>query len=205
MKQKMLFLFVVIVIICTSCNQQYSTTESANIADDIPITYSESMHNNQAPNGDLEIQKIELYGTWSLDKVILSSKNYVGEKNWGDGHIFSEKQYVGYEVEYTPDYFRLGDQKFFSPMYKVSEFRFYDFNNNGDFENPDLYEFVKKEGVHIDKIEEYENMDDIPLTYFLVTLNENNFIPVGDQCLLLNENIMLVGVWGDVILAHRLE
>lgn len=28
-------------------------------------------------------------------------------------------------------------------------------------------------------MDEYENVDDIPLDYFLVTFKENNFIPVG--------------------------
>jgi hypothetical protein len=85
------------------------------------------------------------------------------------------------------------------------DFTFYDFNNNGDFESPDLYDFVEKEGIKVDKMEEYENIDDIPLAYYLVAFKENYFIPVGTQIVLLNENTMLVGVWGDIILAHRAE
>jgi hypothetical protein len=37
----------------------------------------------------------------------------------------------------------------------------------------------------------------------LVTFKENYFTPVGTQIELLNENVILVGVWGDIILAHR--
>lgn len=33
-----------------------------------------------------------------------------------------------------------------------------------DFEY--LYEFVEKERIKVDKMEDYENMDDIPLVYF---------------------------------------
>jgi hypothetical protein len=64
-----------------------------------------------------------------------------------------------------------------------------------NFEYPDLYEFVEKERIKVDKMEDYENMDDIPLVYFLVTFKENYFITVGTQIVLLNENVMLVGVW----------
>jgi hypothetical protein len=210
MKKKLLFLFVVLIIISTSCNQQSfyprtenSVTEFSNIVEGVPASDKKTKNNYEESSGNFDIENLKIYGTWSLDKIVLTSKDYIGEKNWGDGHIFNEKQYVGYEVEYTSEYFRLGEQIFFSPMYEVSDFTFYDFNNNGDFEYPDLYEFVEKEGIEIDKMEEYENMDDIPLAYFLVSFKENNFIPVGSQIILLNENTMLVGVWGNVILAHR--
>ena len=214
MNKKIVFLFAVIMIMCTSCNRQSffpevdvsdSITESGNITNEIPIALNESENFNQEFNGELDLERLKIFGTWSLDKIILSSKEYTGEKNWGDGHIFKEKEYIGYEVEYTTDYIRLGNQKFFSPMYEITELSFYEFNNNGDFENPDLSEFVKKEGMYVNKMEEYENMDNIPLIYFLITFKENNFIPVGTQCVFLDENTMLVGVWGDVILAHRLE
>lgn len=212
MNKKVLFLSVVFIIISTSCNQQSfyvetgaenSITEFPNTVEQVPTSGSTTKNNYQELNGNLDTEKLKIYGTWSLDKIILTSKDYVGEKNWGDGHIFNEKQYVGYEVEYTPEYFRLGEQKFFSPTYEVSEFNFYDFNNNGDFEHPDLYEFVEKERIKIANEEEYENIDDIPLAYFLVTFKENYFIPVGTQIVLLNEHTMLVGVWGNIILAHR--
>lgn len=201
-------------ITSTSCNQQSfypevetanNITELSNIVEEVSSAYNESKNTYQESSSDWDIEKLKIYGTWSLDKIILSSKDYIGEKDWGDGHIFNEKQYVGYEVEYTPEYFRLREQKFFSPMYSVSEFKFYDFNNNGNFKYPDLYEVVKKEGIKVNKMEEYEDMGDIPLAYFLVMFEENNFIPVGTQSVLLNENTMLVGVWGDVILAHRVE
>ncbi|MDR1773216.1 MAG: hypothetical protein LBS02_21655 [Hungatella sp.] len=212
MNKKVLFLFVVLIIISTSCNQQSfypetenSITESPNIVEGVPPSGSETKNNYQESYGNLDIEKLKIYGTWSLDKIVLTSKDYIGEKNWGDGHIFNEKQYVGYEIEYTPEYFRLGEQKFFSPTYEVLDFTFYNFNNNGDFESPDLYDFVEKEGIKVDKMEEYENIDDIPLAYYLVAFKENYFIPVGTQIVLLNENTMLVGVWGDIILAHRAE
>ena len=208
MNKKILFLFLfVITITSMSCNQKSFYTEaetSNNITELSDITEEVSIDHDEESNTDRDIENLKIYGTWSLDKIILSSKDYIGEKNWGDGHIFNEKQYVGYEIEYTPEYFRLGEQKFSSPMYEVSDIKFYNFNDNGDFEQPDLYEFVKKEEIKIHKMDEYENMDDIPLDYFLVSFEENNFIPVGTQCVLLNENTMLVGVWGNVILAHRI-
>lgn len=146
----------------------------------------------------------KFFGVWSLDRIVLESNNYDGEKK-RDGRIFSEKEYLGYEVEYTSEFFRLGEQKFFSPKYKIYDFTFYDYNNNGDFEYPDLYYLVEEGGIKIDHIEEYENIGDIPLVYFTVSFEENNFIPVGSQCVLLNEDTMLVGVWGNVILAHRVD
>ncbi len=212
MNKKVLFLSVVFIIISTSCNQQSfyletgvenSITEFPNTVEQVPTSGSTTKNNYQESNGNLDTEKLKIYGIWSLDKIILTSKDYAGEKNWGDGHIFNEKQYVGYEVEYTSEYFRLGKQKFFSPEYEIYDLAFYDYNNNGDFESPDLYDFVDKGEVKVDKMEEYKNLDDIPLAYYLVTFKENYFIPVGTQIVLLNENTILVGVWGNVILAHR--
>lgn len=56
----------------------------------------------------------KFFGVWNLDRIVLESNNYKGEKR-RDGRIFSENEYLGYEVEYTLEFFRLGDQKFLFP------------------------------------------------------------------------------------------
>lgn len=54
-------------------------------------------------------------------------------------------------------------------------------------------------------LDEYEYMGDVSLVYFVILFDEHHFTPVGTQCVLLNENTMLVVVWGKIILAHRVE
>jgi len=91
MYKKIVFLFAVIMIMCTSCNRQSffpevdvsdSITESGNITNEIPIALNESENFNQEFNGELDLERLKIFGTWSLDKIILSSKEYTGEKNW---------------------------------------------------------------------------------------------------------------------------
>ena len=38
-----------------------------------------------------------------------------------------------------------------------------------------------------------------------VSYGEFDFIPVGAQCVILNEGTMLIGLWGKILLAHRIS
>lgn len=154
-------------------------------------------------NNSEQNNEFDFFGTWSLDKVVLKSKNYDGD-NWG-GIMFYKHDYVGYEIEYNSQFFRLGNEKFFNPEYKLYDFIARDYNINGDFETLDFYDFIIDEEIKIDGLEKYEDIEDFPLVYFVVSFKEDYFIPIGSQCIVLNKDTMLIGVWGEVILAHRIE
>ncbi|MDL2302208.1 hypothetical protein LJC58_07630 [Lachnospiraceae bacterium OttesenSCG-928-D06] len=83
------------------------------------------------------------------------------------------------------------------------------YDYGGKFRLPDLYGFIVEEGIELSGMNGYEYLSDIPLqridVKFLgeVSYDEYNFIPVGTQCVLLNEDVMLIGVWGKILVAYR--
>ena len=143
------------------------------------------------------------FGKWSLDRIVLTTIDYDGQKR--QGSYYYERDYLGYEVEYNSQFFRLGDEIFYNPTYRQHDFEIYYYNGQGDFQSPDFYEFVLEEGIEIDRADEFERLEDVPLAYFVVLLEQEVTFLVGKQCALLNKDTMLVGVRGQIILAHRVE
>lgn len=158
----------------------------------------------QNSNLDNDSNNLKFFGIWSLDEIVLESNNYSGEK-YRDGRKFSEKEYIGCEIEYQSQFFRLKDEKFFNPTYTLYDFTVFDYDINGDFQTPDFYDLIKNKQILVNKSEEYKDMAEVPLLYFTLSFNETHFIPIGSQCVMLNDNTMLVGVWGKIILSHRVE
>ena len=148
-------------------------------------------------------EKNVFFGTWSLDRIVLTTIDYDGKKR--QGSYYYERDYLGYEVEYTSQFFRLGDEMFYNPTYMQHDFEIYYYNGQGEFQSPDFYEFVLEEGIEIDRADEFERLEDVPLAYFVVSLEQEVTFLVGNQCALLNKDTMLVGVRGQIILAHRVE
>lgn len=143
------------------------------------------------------------HGVWHIDKVVLHSERYTGTLKDGD---FEEKSYdpadyIGLEVEYNPNYFRLGDEKYIHPEYSLTSRTVKDINESGMFRSPDIYEFIKNEKIEIEGEGNYKYLADVPLSQVEVRFNSElsrgdyNFIPIGTQILILNENEMLIGLW----------
>jgi hypothetical protein len=153
------------------------------------------------------------FGTWRFECIVLESYDYEelrhGIKNFG-GRRYYEEDYLGYEVEYSSNYYRFGDRVVINPEYILYDFLLYDYIVNGSFHFSDFHAFIEKYGISIDRAGEYESIDDIPLTYFVVRIDDyaeyytdEGFAPLGMGCILLNKDTMLVGAWGKIILALR--
>lgn len=154
-----------------------------------------------------------IYGIWQITGVAVISEMYTGTLSDGDSeeNMFDPEDYIGYELEYASQFFRLGEEIYMSPQYVISSPTVKEFNSGGKFQQPDLYEFIKTEDIKLTGIEDYEYISEIPLQQYelsfdkVVGYEKFDFIPVGTQCVLLNNNTMLVGVWGKILVAQRVK
>lgn len=110
-------------------------------------------------------EECELYGTWYIDRVALISDMYTGTTLDGDfeENLFDPAEYIGYELQYSEEFFCLGDAEYCDPLYELQYQSVEEYDNGGKFD----------------------------------------FIPVGTQCILLNKDTMLLGIWGKILLAYR--
>ena len=90
-----------------------------------------------------------LYGEWQIDRAVLKSNMYTGTPLDGDfeNNIFDPEDYVGYILRYSEESFSLGDVEFANPSYLVSKITVAEYNEGGDFRNPDLYTIIAEEGI----------------------------------------------------------
>lgn len=155
--------------------------------------------------------EVDFYGVWNIDKVVLQSKMYTGTVMDGDfeENIYDPADYIGMEVEYNPDYFRLGSEIYTNPEYVITNKTVKEVNEGGNFYNPDLYEFLLKYKIQILNENNYVYLSEVPLLQVEVNFNKEvrygdlGFIPVGLQIIVLNENTMLIGLWGKILLAYK--
>ncbi len=157
--------------------------------------------------------KKDFYGIWHIDKVALCSEQYTGSIEDGDfeENLFDPADFIGMEIEYRKDYFRLGDKTYTSPEYILTNVEVKDVNEGGKFRNPDLYEFIQNEKIEIAGAEKGNYLSETLLTQVEVKFNDEtkygdyNFIPVGTQIYVLNENAILIGIWGKILFAYRIK
>lgn len=219
------FLVMLSFVSCTTANQDLSggisiAEEKAEEKEEetaeekiegYPTESDTEVASTELDNEVVSIEEPSFFGVWSIDKVALISKMYTGTTKDGDleENLFDPADYLGYEIEYSSEFFRLGDEKYVEPEYVLSYTTVEKHQNGGIYRLPSLYGFIIEEGITLDKMNEYENMSDIPLQRFDVKFKADvkyekySFIPVGTQCVLLNKDTMLVGVWGKILLARR--
>lgn len=144
-------------------------------------------------------------GTWKIDRVVLISDMYTGTTLDGvdESDLFDSEDYIGYELEYTEQYFRLGDAMYENPQYIQSETTIDLFQKGGRYFAPtNLYALVKEEDILFDTYDdsliemkvEFENS---------VKFDTYDFIPVGTEVVFLDENTLLVGWWGKILIAYK--
>lgn len=156
-------------------------------------------------------EKYDFFGTWRIEKVALISEMYTGTTLDGvrEKDLYDSEDYLGYELEYSSNIFRLGDAKYKNPNYVITNITIESFDDGGRFRLPDIYTFIAEEGIKINNEEKYTS--ETPLIYFKIEFEEEisykkyNFVPVGTQCVLLNHDIMLIGLWGKVLIAYRVK
>lgn len=150
-----------------------------------------------------------LYGIWKIDSVALQSEMYTGTTQDGveECDLYEPEDFIGCELEYTADSFRLGDKMYQNPIYQVDSVSFEEYDAGGKFIHPGLYgledeiHFLGEEGnTATAKFPAYAIS-----FYEEVTYDKWDFIPLGTEVIMLNENVMLLGYWGKIMLAYRVE
>lgn len=163
---------------------------------------------------DLSIEgEKKLYGEWQINRAVLKSNMYTGTSLDGDfeNYIFDPEDYVGYILRYSEESFSLGDVEFANPSYLVSKITVAEYNEGGDFRNPDLYTIITEEEIEVGGDENTLNLSQVELMRidmkfdYKTDYQDYPFIPVGTQVVLLNSNTMVIGVWGKVLLAYRIQ
>lgn len=157
-----------------------------------------------------DAEKERFYGTWHIEKVATISEMYTGTTLDGcdEEDLFDSEDFIGYELEYTDRYFRIGDKKYKNPEYEIKYDTVEGVQYGGNFW-PKIYMLINEEGIKINNEKEYSPKETLLLWFdvdfpYEVSYGKYDFIPVGTQCILLNEDTMIVGTWGKVLLARRI-
>ena len=160
-----------------------------------------------------EIEAIEcpFFGTWRIEKVAVISDMYTGTTLDGvlEEDLYDSEDFVGYELEYTADYFRIGENTYTDPEYGMFFEDIFTVNDGGRFW-PHVCDFMEEEGIdwHDDKYYGQRDGMELHLLVYIdfeetVFYETYDFIPVGTLFTLLNEDTMLVEFWGKTLLARR--
>lgn len=165
---------------------------------DTEVNYDETDIENK------EDSEIEIFGRWNLEKVVLKSEAYDGTSKEALGGI-DEEDYVGLELEFTDKYLRLGEDEFPDPEYILEYLTVTEYNDGGKYILPDIFSFIQDESINIVNREKYKSLSEVPLKFYQAKFKEDYFIPVGTQVVMLNNDTILVGIWGKIILAHRVK
>lgn len=153
-----------------------------------------------------------LYGEWKIEWAVLESDMYTGTSMDGNFEcdLFAPEDYVGYTLKYSEESFSLGDVEYSNPCYVTSEITVEEYNEGGFFRNPDLYTLIEEEEIEVEKWNNISDLSHAALMKIEVKFDyetdyfEYHFIPVGTQAVLLNHDTMLIGIWGKILLAHKM-
>ena len=66
-----------------------------------------------------DVEEYPFFGTWRIEKVAVISEMYTGTILDGvaEEDLYDSEDFLGYELEYTPQYFRIGDEKYDMILY----------------------------------------------------------------------------------------
>ncbi len=166
---------------------------------------------------NMEGRQADIYGKWHIDRAVLKSEMYTGTVLDGDyeENLYNPEDYIGLELEYASDFFRIGDQVYKNPRYILSRITVYDWQRGSKFCLPDLYRYIEENGIEIKGYEDSETWEELrrfdidfgeDVRYWDEKNNkEYKFVPVGTHCVLLNDDTMLLGIWGKILEATRVE
>lgn len=113
----------------------------------------------------------DFLGVWKIDEVVLTSDMYTGTAKDGDlqENLYNPEDYVGDEVEYLSNSFRLGNYIYDNPEYKINYVSVEEFQNGGKFRLPDLYGLIDEKKIKVGMSDEYDNLSETLLLRFDVT------------------------------------
>ncbi len=90
-----------------------------------------------------------LFGKWRIDKAVLWSEMYTGtiEDGVAKEDLFDPESFIGYELEYSHEVFRLGDKEYENPQYLETYVTLEDFNQGGKFKTPDVFGVIIRKNI----------------------------------------------------------
>ena len=90
-----------------------------------------------------------LYGTWYIDSAVLKSEMYTGTTmdGWSEEDLYDPADYIGFEIEYSSQFFRLGTEKYNNPIYSVEKETLFGFNEGGDFKLPSFLQLIDEKEI----------------------------------------------------------
>lgn len=194
-----LLTYVMVIGISSDCYQKRSN--------DFNMVGQQASIRTSLPDNQVQSEMSEyddFFGIWTLERIVLKSKAYDGTSKEALAGI-DEEDYIDLELEILPESFRLGENIYKKPVYHIEYKTCEEYNNGGNYILPDFYGFLNEEDIIIENADQYTETSLVPLKYLEVAFEEEYFIPVGRQCVLLNSDTMLVGIWGKIILAHKVS
>lgn len=92
--------------------------------------------------------ELPFFGTWYIEKVAVISEMYTGTTKDGvaEEDLYDSEDFVGYELEYTADYFRIGENTYTDPEYGLFFEDIFTVNDGGRF-LPHVCDFMEEEGI----------------------------------------------------------
>ena len=151
-----------------------------------------------------------LYGVWYIDKMALLSEDGSDPIIYDDlenGVLMPEND-IGNELEYTPQFFRLGSTIYEAPIYKRVHGTLEDYSKEEQFKLTDIYKILEYEDIEISHQSTYDALSNVPFDQYRISFRasfydgqDNNMS--GMYCIFLNENAMLVKIQNKILLVHK--
>lgn len=164
----------------------------------------------------------DIYGTWHIDKMVMERYIETPDEEYPrlwycdirEQYEYEPEGYIGLELEYTEDFLRIGDQAYQNPRYTFDIATIEELNGYDSWE-PTFYQYIEEEGIIL-KGEKDGDISRCKLPWVLVYVDygqkyidkngeEYPFPPIGDECVLLNDDTMLLGTWGKILMATRID
>lgn len=151
-------LFISSLLILTGCIKNEKTHQ------DLPNPSSESGVLHEVTKNTKENYKF--FGVWKIDEVVLTSNMYTGTSKDGDYYVYDPADYIGDELEYQTDFFRLGDHIYYEPKYTIKYESVEEFQDGGIYRLPDIYGLLEEKKIRVNMEEDYDNLGEVPLLRF---------------------------------------
>lgn len=148
--------------------------------------------------------ELVIYGKWRLEKIVLKSENFdeISPEAYDN---FDYNSYVGHILEYNQEFVKVAENSYLSPSYELEMTNISDYSDGGIFKSPNLADLILSEEIYVSDSENYEWLSEVPIKQYKINLNDKEFNPLVSSVLVLNDNTILVGTGGKIILATRIR
>ena len=230
-KSQMILGFMLLFFICVGCTYKSDDSYQPTVDNSAPAEFEPNIVLEQNPEKE-NTKNYMFFGTWILSEVVLKTAGYSDDITKNQEVIpFEVEDYIGQEIEFTPLYVRIDDEKCLDPQYTIKVITSDEYQALGAFHRTtenDLFAgkpyfpsatqfFLQFKENEIDESFEYITINYDYFDYRHMSLDEilieidkdpnleHYFNPLGRGFLLLDDDIMLVGTWGKIILAYKVN